>query len=101
MANNYKHLQPKTLHIHYCYYTNFLFIQEQVNLTPGRDIDFAEEIAKAHPHDCIPVESGHPLYVLYTSGTTGVPKVMQLYYLHHTWFHYLCLFVLKTYPTVY
>ncbi|XP_018408416.1 PREDICTED: acyl-CoA synthetase short-chain family member 3, mitochondrial [Nanorana parkeri] len=47
---------------------------EQVSLIPGRHIDWAEEIAKANPHDCIPVASGHPLYVLYTSGTTGVPK---------------------------
>ncbi|XP_053320935.1 acyl-CoA synthetase short-chain family member 3, mitochondrial [Spea bombifrons] len=47
---------------------------ERAPIKCGRDLDWDEEIAKAHPHDCVAVPSGHPLYVLYTSGTTGQPK---------------------------
>eukprot|EP01121_Diplochlamys_sp_Union-15-3_P018289 TRINITY_DN6631_c0_g1_i3.p1 TRINITY_DN6631_c0_g1~~TRINITY_DN6631_c0_g1_i3.p1 ORF type:complete len:654 (+),score=123.95 TRINITY_DN6631_c0_g1_i3:36-1997(+) len=40
----------------------------------SRDHDWDEEMAKAKPHDAVPVESTHPNYILYTSGTTGNPK---------------------------
>ncbi|MES1942377.1 acyl-CoA synthetase/AMP-acid ligase [Salinisphaera sp. T5B8] len=43
-------------------------------LTPGRDIDWTDALADAEPVDCVPVAATDPLYILYTSGTTGKPK---------------------------
>lgn len=40
----------------------------------GRDIDWVEAMASASPADCVPVAATDPLYILYTSGTTGQPK---------------------------
>jgi len=43
-------------------------------LHPGRDLDWEALAAGAAPHPCVPVDSKDDLYVLYTSGTTGLPK---------------------------
>jgi propionyl-CoA synthetase len=43
-------------------------------LTPGRDLDWGDFISGAPAVDCVPVAATDPLYTLYTSGTTGVPK---------------------------
>lgn len=55
-----------------------VFQREQAvaDMQAGRDIDWVSGVAavKAPVTDCVPVAADHPLYILYTSGTTGAPK---------------------------
>jgi propionyl-CoA synthetase len=46
--------------------------QETASLIEPRDLDWVT--ATAEPAECVPVEATDPLYILYTSGTTGQPK---------------------------
>lgn len=48
--------------------------QTKAEMKPGVDFDWQELEAKAQPADCVSLAATDPLYILYTSGTTGKPK---------------------------
>ena len=55
---------------------NLVFQRGQAlsELNQARDLDWVDVVTNAPAKDCVPVSGDHPLYILYTSGTTGQPK---------------------------
>ncbi len=73
----YKPLLDKALAISRHQPDNCVILQRpehRCELAPPRDLDWHELMAKAQPANWVPVAATDPLYILYTSGTTGMPK---------------------------
>ena len=48
--------------------------QAAASMVPGRDVDWKQLVETAEVADCVTVGATDPLYILYTSGTTAIPK---------------------------
>ena len=77
----YKPLLDAAIDLAHCKPASVLVLQRPrcaAVLQPGRDHDWAQCVATARREgrvaDCVAMQATDPLYILYTSGTTGVPK---------------------------
>ena len=48
--------------------------QLEAELISGRDVEWSDALSEAESAECVAVAATDPLYILYTSGTTGIPK---------------------------
>ncbi|KAL4471394.1 hypothetical protein ABPG74_008287 [Tetrahymena malaccensis] len=75
---NYKSILDEAIHLSGHSDLKVLLLQRAHQttslLTIGRDFDYHTAMQFAKPIDCVSVTADHPLYILYTSGTTGQPK---------------------------